>query len=522
MPSRRFPNDYETVTPVGRAPLRAGEDDNNWPVRQAVGAGDEHSAGDDEPHEFAAGETSSPAPAPESAAPGNPQLLTEHWGTRRGGHLLSYLGIYLFTFILYYRPYEQFAALAGFTSMAFWSGLLTLVVFFPTQFALEGTLTARPREVNLVLLFALTALLSIPLAISPGEGWATFNDPFVKAVLMFIVMVNVLRTERRLKWLMFLALSAGAVLSVGALNNYRLGNLEVEGYRIAGVLGNLFRNPNDMATHLVTMLPIAVAFMFSTRGLHKRLLYGALVGLLVGGTVVSFSRAGFLGLAAGTFVLVWKIGRRNRVVTMLLVTFGLLAFLVLAPGNYYNRLFSIYDNSRDAVGSATARRELLIRSIIVALRHPLFGIGIGNFHIMSVHEAVSHNAYTQVASEMGMTAMVLYTMFIVTPIRRLRQIERETFATRRGSRFYYLAVGLQASLVAYMVSSFFASVAYQWYVYYLVGYAVALRRIYTVNRDALAAAKEAEAQLPAATGSEDADETDVLAHPEGTIGALAR
>jgi O-antigen ligase len=311
-------------------------------------------------------------------------------------------------------------------------------------------------------------------------------------------------------------------LSVGALNSYRLGNLTVEGYRVEGVLGNLFRNPNDMATHLVTMLPIAVAFMFSARGLHKRLLYGALVVLLVGGTVVSFSRAGFLGLAAGTFVLAWKIGRRNRAATMLLGLFGLLAFLLLAPGNYYNRVFSIYDTSRDAVGSAGARRALLIRSIIVALRHPLFGVGIGNFHIMSVHEVVSHNAYTQVASEMGMTAMVLYTMFIVTPLRRLRQIERETFATRRGSRFYYLAVGLQASLVAYMVSSFFASVAYQWYVYYLVGYAVALRRIYTVNRDALAAAKQTDAQPAADTNLEARAESGMLSQPDETIGALAR
>jgi hypothetical protein len=29
-----------------------------------------------------------------------------------------------------------------------------------------------------------------------------------------------------------------------------------------------------------------------------------------------------------------------------------------------------------------------------------------------------------------------------------------------------------------MVASFFAAVAYQWYVYYLVAYAIALRRIY--------------------------------------------
>jgi hypothetical protein len=33
-----------------------------------------------------------------------------------------------------------------------------------------------------------------------------------------------------------------------------------------------------------------------------------------------------------------------------------------------------------------------------------------------------------------------------------------------------------------MVASFFAAVAYQWYIYYLVGYAIALRRIYYLEQ----------------------------------------
>jgi hypothetical protein len=79
---------------------------------------------------------------------------------------------------------------------------------------------------------------------------------------------------------------------------------------------------------------------------------------------------------------------------------------------------------------------------------------------------------------MGMAALICYTMFIVTPLKKLGQIARETFGERANSHFYYLAVGLQASLVGYMVCSFFASVAYLWYVYYLVAYAVCLRRLY--------------------------------------------
>src|SRR6185503_3794974 len=80
--------------------------------------------------------------------------------------------------------------------------------------------------------------------------------------------------------------------------------------------------------------------------------------------------------------------------------------------------------------------------------------------------------------EAGMLALVSYLMFIISPLRKLGQIARETLAARRDSSFYYLAIGLQASLIAYMVSSFFLSVAFNWYVFYLVGYAVCLRRLY--------------------------------------------
>jgi O-antigen ligase len=180
-------------------------------------------------------------------------------------------------------------------------------------------------------------------------------------------------------------------------------------------------------------------------------------------------------LIGASVVLAWKMGRRNRALMIVLLLCVFVAFVALAPGEYASRLGSI---TTAADASSHSRRALLIRSIVVALRHPLFGVGMGNFHIVAIGESVSHNAYTQVASEMGMAAMIIYIMFTVVPFRRLGLIERETYDTRRSSRIYYLSVAVQASLAAYMISSSFGSVAYQYYVYYLVGYAVALRRIY--------------------------------------------
>ena len=395
----------------------------------------------------------------------------------RRGHGLTYKFLFLFTVVLLFRPYELFPALSWLTSIALLLGIITLTIFVVAQLALEGTLTMRSREVNLV--FALTALafLSIPLALNPAEAWFTFNDVFFKAVLIFIVIVNVVRTERKLNGLLFLSLTVSVFLSVAAINDYRVGNLAIQGIRIRGAIGGMFGNPNDMALHLVTMFPLAIAFLLTTRRVFLKVLFGICAALFIGAVVATFSRGGFLGLVGAGIVLTWKFGRRKRFVSILLAVVATVMLFGLAPGGYGSRVLSIFGLAPDSVGSAATRKTLLTHSLYTSLRKP-FGIGMGNYHIIALHEGVSHNAYTQVAAEMGFAALLVYIAFMVVPLRRLRQIERETQDANQLKRFYFLAIGLQAGLVGYMISSFFASVAYQWYVYYLVAYAVCLRRLY--------------------------------------------
>jgi O-antigen ligase len=124
---------------------------------------------------------------------------------------------------------------------------------------------------------------------------------------------------------------------------------------------------------------------------------------------------------------------------------------------------------------------LLIRSLIVTARNP-WGIGIGNFPIVGIRNLVTHNSFTQISSELGLLGLAAYLIFMISPFRKLGAIERTLFAKEDLDWFYYLAIGLQASIVGYMVSSFFVSVAYNWFVYYLIAYAVAFRRIYKVEK----------------------------------------
>jgi hypothetical protein len=405
--------------------------------------------------------------------------------TRRG-HSLSFFWLFLFSIVLYVRPYEFFPGLSSLTSMAFYTGVVTLLVYGISQLGLEGNLTARPREINLVLLFGLAALLSMPMAVDPGEAWTAFSDLLLKTLVIFIVFVNVVRTENRLRLLLLLILAVSVYLSVNAINDYRhgvfaVGALETHDLRIAGRIKGLFENSNDLALHLVTMIPIAIALGLYKPGLPRKLVYFGATAVMLGAIIVTFSRGGFIGLVAAGLLLVRRLGRKNRVATTGALVFAVLVFLIAAPGAYSGRLATVFNSSADLTGSSSQRTEVLKASIWVTLRYPLFGVGIGNFHHKSPRELATHNAYTQVSSEMGIAAFVVYVMFLIYPLRRMRLVEKQSYEKPEQRRFYYLSIGLQGAIVGYMVSSFFGAVAYQWYVYYLVGYAVCLHRLYIMK-----------------------------------------
>jgi O-antigen ligase len=403
----------------------------------------------------------------------NGQLVSEAWLLKRG-HAFSFAGLFVFTFLVFFRPYEFSPSLLWLSKSALITAIVTLLFFVPTQLGLENRITVRTREVNLVLLLLLLVFISVPLAFDKFLAWSSFVE-YSKVVVMFVVMVNVVRTEKRLKALLLLVLAATFILSVTAINDYRVGNLALGGKRIAGVISGLFDNPNDLALHLVTFFPIVVGLALGSRYLLGRLIYAVVAITVLGGVVVTFSRGGFLALIFVVGTLVWRLGKRNRtllaIVTVLLITL----FLILAPGAYRERVATTNDDS------AVARTGELKRSIYLALRHPLFGVGMDNFVLFSDTEHATHNSYTQVASEAGLTAGVVYVLFLLAPIMRLRRMPNPRELERKLRPLPYLAIGLQASLIGYMIASFFASVAYLWYVYYLVGYAICVNRLYETS-----------------------------------------
>ena len=67
---------------------------------------------------------------------------------------------------------------------------------------------------------------------------------------------------------------------------------------------------------------------------------------------------------------------------------------------------------------------------------------------------------------------------------RLKRIERETAGKSepRKRELHLLSAGVHAAIMSYVVCAVFSSAQYQWYLFYVVGYALSLRKLHTMER----------------------------------------
>jgi len=251
---------------------------------------------------------------------------------------------------------------------------------------------------------------------------------------------------------------------------------ESTGGRVQGVLGGVFQNPNELALSAVVVLPFCLVFMLlAGRGL-RRLFWGACAVAITLGAIVTFSRSGFLALVAALLVAAWEFGFKGRrpLVIALSVLFAVVLTAWSLPTGYGERLQTIFNPELDTTGSAQLRQLLLWKSLSVTLEHPLFGVGPGNFGVVSGVWRGTHNTFTQLSAEAGIPALLLFLWVL-----------RRTFASMTRTR--NLAVhnqsvqvwvqGMRTSLIALLIGAFFYHAAFHFFLYFPIGYTVALSRI---------------------------------------------
>jgi O-antigen ligase len=337
-----------------------------------------------------------------------------------------------------------------------------------------------PREVIFLALLLLQLWLTVPL--SPVWKGGAFNATldFSKILPIVFIMWAAVTTTARLRRLIFV--QAASVATIAAITLVK-GNFLAG--RITGPINGIYANSNELALILVLTLPLCLAFMLRTGSVLKKVTWGSAALLMVYVLMLTGSRAGLLALLTTGIVCMWEFGVRGRRPVLFLIAGALGVTIILVAGGTVKERFDAMlgdepdpGANRSAYTSAQQRQELLWKSLAVTAEHPLFGIGPGNFNSISGNWHDQHNSYTQMSSEGGVPAFILYVLLLWCAPANLRKTNQLAPPDSEEALF---SMALRGSLYGFMVGSFFAASAYHFFPYFLVGYTTALATITSQN-----------------------------------------
>jgi O-antigen ligase len=450
-----------------------------------------------------------PRAAPTTLAGAGPQVLAERApaapapapASAAGGAPFAWLA--LFILVLYTRPQDLVPPL-GALRLAFLFGFGAAALHASDAMRRGAPLVRPDRETYLMGALLALGAASIPFSLWPGGSFAVLVDRVVKMALAYVLIAHLVDTPGRVRVLLTVLVGAGVYLAVGSIYLTATGQAS-EHYlgRGAGLVGGMFKDPNDLALTLVIMIALAGFLLLSTRRTAARLLYGGAIAVMLAGVMLTFSRGGILALLAAAAVGVRRLARHGRGVAVGgLLVLGVLV-VALKPQGLEERMTSIVTREGDT-GSIEARLTTLRNGVEILLEHPAVGVGLGNFRLAEgeKHGGVgkwneAHNTFLQIGGELGWAGLAVYLALVVCALLNARAAAQ---AAARQPRVAALAHAVETALVGFLAGAMFLSQAYTWHFYILLGLTVALRRMAEGGRGPEPAATPARPGAPEPAG----------------------
>jgi len=382
------------------------------------------------------------------------------------------------------RPFET--VLVGLKIPAIICGIGILIVLFGGALKLLKAPIGIALGVNVLWMTVIT----------PISTWRGGSARYVLWYVAFwVVLVLIIAVAPR---------SIKDIARIGYVTAFScLFHLLVNGGSVEGryALSGTFGNSDDVALLAGYAIPFMVLFAMQRRQLELR--FGTLaVGVLyllvlVGRTGTRAAIPALVGMLAVYFI---HSQMSKRVAILAFAAVASVVMLFVLPSATLERLKTIADAftseaaaqqlpSTEAMDSTMERRDLMKDAITITLRHPVTGVGPGEFpeyrstllyaNGQPKRFFPSHNTYLQISSESGIPGLIIYLFFLTAIYRTLRRI-RKLNASHTHPQWLLvnqITVGLEAALVYFMICAFFMTCDRHPHQFILAGMAIALERV---------------------------------------------
>lgn len=374
---------------------------------------------------------------------------------------------------------------------------LILVIIMSATIMLSNnskhTCDIKSTDTNkLLTIIIIFIVFTLPFVEWPGSVLRYGAVTFIKALVFYYFTVYFVTSEIKLKYLIsvFLACQFFRILEPLYLHltqGYWGDVASMEGWefmdRLSGAPSDVI-NPNGLAFVILTVIP----FLYYLADASKivRLLAFILIPMSIYALTLTGSRSGVLGLLIVFIVIIIKSNQKLILTSVLLIS-CLMIFSHLGS-NFQDRYLSLFTSNTRNEATKVGRIEGVKRDIIVALRRPIFGHGLGTSKEVNgnfgKYAKLSHNLYAEISQELGFVGLVIFLLFVksiivnykINSIKILKQTGSTQFIKSINDGMQvWLYMNIIFSLASYGLSG------YQWYLF--AGLSVALKIIIQCNNN---------------------------------------
>jgi O-antigen ligase len=307
-----------------------------------------------------------------------------------------------------------------------------------------------------LVLFGLATASYLTLSNPDGLTFSPMSS-FASFLLFFFITIVLVDSYERLRKTLLAAIAGACVTSLYVIREFQAsGGTNLRPGSVAG-------DSNYFATCTLLVLPMAFYFIKIKSGrLQKAFCAISLLLMLVAFTLAS-SRGGLVGLCVIIAYMIVRSGQSRR--GAILIAVLIMPLLLFSPASPLTRM--LHPDYGDNLG-AQVRRDFWNLGLGMIQRHPLTGIGLGNFTAQSFSTSpgaeekhgMACNTFLELAAELGVPGLLAYCVLLLGSLSsagKLRKLGKE-----RGDAFmHYTGQAMQAGLLGFGAAAVFVSAQYQ-------------------------------------------------------------
>jgi hypothetical protein len=287
-----------------------------------------------------------------------------------------------------------------------------------------------------LIVFLVYILVSLPFVTWPGSVINLNLTVWIKSAFFFLLIVGAVRSEKQLKWIMYVFLGCQAFRIVEPLYLHMTDGYwgDIAYSHVDGMMSGLNRlsgapkdvvNPNQLAWVVVNTIPFLFYLFWQSNKVGK-ILFMAAIPPFAYTLLLTGSRSGMvsLGVVVIGMVSISEKKFRNLLIAMAVVIPAVIYLFGFADVDLQTRYLSLIDSSVAGGDTKQGRINALITQLGSISHNPLFGNGLGtsgetNMNITGTGSQVTHNMYIEILQETGIIGFALFMTYIVTMVRAL-------------------------------------------------------------------------------------------------------